>query len=736
MYRGWYKGQRSFGSAKVPWEFCFAEWNSQFLGDRAFKLGEPEKANLRWEAKQFHAGNLWYRWDYPYEIGSRAFDDRYLVLAKCLSANSPWEHGHFWKLRDGLDRNRRVDLKVDWDNLQRPGFSPDYLQERDEQMDLAYDRSDWVPTPAAQALIRNNGPLLAYIAGGPLHFTEKGHNYLPGQSVAKQIVVINNSRQTVSCDCQWSVDLAQAVTGSKTARIDTGQQVRIPLGFDLPGGVAAGAYEIKMTAKFDKGEPQSDSFTINVLPGHAPEGMAATATSKPTGRIALFDPKGQTGRLLDEIGVKWEPVQGGTDLSGYDLLVVGKEALTVDGPGPDVGRVADGLKVVMFEQASEVLEKRLGFRVAQYGMRQVFPRVPDHPLLAGIAAEHLRDWRGEGTILPSRLKYTMCPMYGPTVKWCDIDVTRAWRCGNWGNVASVLIEKPARGDFLPIVDGGFGLQYSPLMEYREGKGMILFCQLDVTGRTENDPAAQRLARNIIQYAAAWMPKLATIRKALYAGEASGKAHLEKAGVSAGSYDGAKLSADQVLIVGPGGARQLAAHTAQIGDWLKAGGHLLAIGMNEAQAGEVLPFKVAMKTDEHISCWFEPPGILGKGSALAGIGPADVHNRDPRELPLVSGGATVIGDGVLADAQDGHVVFCQLVPWQFDYSRQYDLKRTYRRSSFVLARLLAGMGVAGSTPILERFRTPVTTPKPEKRWLEGLYLDQPEEMDDPYRFFRW
>jgi hypothetical protein len=25
---------------------------------------------------------------------------------------------------------------------------------------------------------------------------------------------------------------------------------------------------------------------------------------------------------------------------------------------------------------------------------------------------------------------------------------------------------------------------------------------------------------------------------------------------------------------------------------------------------------------------------------------------------------------------------------------------------------------------------------EKRWLEGLYLDTPEEWDDPYRFFRW
>ena len=65
MYRGWYKGKRDFGSAAVPWEFCLAEWNAQFLGDRAFQISEAEKANLRWEAKQFRAGKLWHRWDYP-----------------------------------------------------------------------------------------------------------------------------------------------------------------------------------------------------------------------------------------------------------------------------------------------------------------------------------------------------------------------------------------------------------------------------------------------------------------------------------------------------------------------------------------------------------------------------------------------------------------------------------------------------------------------------------------------
>jgi hypothetical protein len=424
-------------------------------------------------------------------------------------------------------------------------------------------------------------------------------------------------------------------------------------------------------------------------------------------------------------------VEAGDDLSGYDILIIGKAAFTAEGPGPNVGRVRDGLKVVMFEQTAEVLEKRFGMRVEEYGLRNVFQRVPDHPLLAGLGVENLRDWRGAATILAPRGKYEMRPRQGPTVNWCGIPVTRAWRCGNNGSVASVLIEKPARGDFLPVLDGGFSLQYSPLLEYREGKGMVLFCQMDVTGRTESDPAAERLARNIIAYVGAWKPR--AMRAALYAGDPAGKQHLEKAGVAVGSYEGGKLSAEQVLVVGPGGGRKLAASAGAIGDWLNAGGHLLAIGLDEAEAGALLPLKVTMKKAEHIAAYFEPPPI---SSLLAGIGPADVHNRGPKELPLVSGGATPIGDGVLAQAPNANVVFCQLVPWEFDYGKQYNLKRTFRRASFVVARVLAGMGAAGATPVLARFSSPVSAARPESRWLEGLYLDQPEEWDDPYRFFRW
>jgi beta-galactosidase len=412
------------------------------------------------------------------------------------------------------------------------------------------------------------------------------------------------------------------------------------------------------------------------------------------------------------------------------VLIVGKDALTAGGPGPDISRVRDGLKVIVLEQTAKVLEQRFGFRVTEYGLRQVFPRVPDHPLLAGLKAEQLHDWHGEATILPPRLEYKLRPQHGPTVQWCGIDVARAWRCGCRGNVASVLIEKPARGDFLTILEAGFGLQYSPLLEYHEGKGMVLFCQMDVTGRTESDPAADRLTHNLIRYVSAWKPLPS--RYAFYVGDAAGKSHLEATGLSPGDYTKDKLSSDSVLIVGPGGAKKLAADAAAIGAWLDSGGNLLAIGLDEAEAKVFLP-KVAIKKQEHIATYFEAAGMK---SLLLGVGPADVHNHDPRDLPLVSGGAMVIGNGILARAEKANIVFCQLVPWQFEHQKQINLKRTFRRATCLVTRLAANMGASPSTPLLARFHSPVAATKAEQRWLEGFYLDVPEEWDDPYRFFRW
>src|SRR5207244_2721728 len=103
------------------------------------------------------------------------------------------------------------------------------------------------------------------------------------------------------------------------------------------------AYDLVAVVKFSTGETQTDTFAINVLP--PPPATVATA------KIALFDPKGETAKLLKSLPIAFDAVDANADLAAYDLLIIGKDALTPQGPGPNVMRVRDGLKVVLFEQS-------------------------------------------------------------------------------------------------------------------------------------------------------------------------------------------------------------------------------------------------------------------------------------------------------------------------------------------------------------------------------------------------
>src|SRR5262249_7484576 len=139
-----------------------------------------------------------------------------------------------------------------------------------------------------------------------------------------------------------------------------------------------------------------------------------------------------------------------------------------------------------------------------------------------------------------------------------------------------------------------------------GRGMILFCQVDVTGRTAAEPAAETLVHNIFRYVFAWKP--APSRTALYAGARAGREHLESAGIPVESYEVGRLSPDRVLIVGPEGGPRLAPDARALAAWLKDGGNLLAIGLDAQEANAFLPLEVGTRKVEHISAYFEPPGL--------------------------------------------------------------------------------------------------------------------------------
>ena len=420
MYRGWYKGSAEFGSAAVPWEFCLAEWNAQFLGDRGLpdqRAGEG--ATCAGRPSSSAPGKLWHRWDYPHQVGStrlrRALPgvghvpDRQLAGLPHLgrvghlalgarrtsgSCATAWtEPPRRAAGRLGEPAAARASARTTSTSATSgwtwPTSAPTGSPRRPREACSATTGRCWPTSPASRP-----------------RFTSKDHNFLPGETVEKQIIVINNSRETGDLRlprgrCEPAAAPVEQVA-KQASTVATGEQAADPAArSQLPRRtLPPGAYELTMTAR-------SVQFSTGETPG-GPVRHPRPAACRPPPAIGRQDRAVRSaGARRASCWPRWacaaNPSTADADLSGYDVLIVGKAALTADGPAPDIRRVRDGLKVMVFEQTSEALEKRFGFRVQEYGLRQVFPRVPDHPVLAGLDAEHLRDWRGEATILPPRL---------------------------------------------------------------------------------------------------------------------------------------------------------------------------------------------------------------------------------------------------------------------------------------------------------------------------------------------
>ena len=158
----------------------------------------------------------------------------------------------------------------------------------------------------------------------------------------------------------------------------------------------------------------------------------------PSSRVALFDPRGETAGLLRQLGIQTEAINAESDLSSFDILIIGKRALSVAGRA-DIERVRQGLKVVLFEQTAEVLEKRFGFRVAEIWIAACISADRRASGACGHPGGKFTRRCGEATLIPPRLEDKLRPRYGPTVEWPGCRFRRSGVVGRVG-MLTVLFE--------------------------------------------------------------------------------------------------------------------------------------------------------------------------------------------------------------------------------------------------------------------------------------------------------
>lgn len=487
--------------------------------------------------------------------------------------------------------------------------------------------------PMMKAMARYFGDTDLYIAGPGADWPSKDHNFYAGETVRKQVVLLNDLAHDIPCTLQWRLSDATGkalLSGKIEAISKAGTPTFYPLEFKAP--TVAQRTEFTLTVQPVK-QPRQDfkpeSFAIQVF--------AAAKPSAPTGTVLLYDPVGDTAKMLQKAGITYANLTPQSKLSFDALLVVGRKSY-------DAGFLAlaktlnleqairQGLRLVVLEQTSGT---PFGLKLEETSTRQTF--ISHDTLLGGLQEGGLWDLRGQSDLIEP---YPDAPEWSKQ-KWPE----RCFKWGNRGVVATYVYDKPHYAPFRSILNCGFDLCQSPLLEAQFGKGQVTLCQVDVTPRYGIDPVSTRLVDALLRLAAP-TPQV----PCSYLG-ASARTFLAPYGMTPTEY---QPGARGVIVVGkePLEPAQLQAlqRDAEAGATV-----LLLPGSPAADA-----FGLRLH-EEKLFIANLPPDAL-----LAGLNPGDLYLKSWETLPVASaenGWRNLVEPGLIAFKQAGmgRVVACQLDP---------------------------------------------------------------------------
>ena len=390
-------------------------------------------------------------------------------------------------------------------------------------------------TLASEAYKKVNSPLMVYIGGADGNFTSKDHLYYAGAEVRKNLIVINDRDEAAGITANWKLVNSEGETvlnGSVTDRVGPGTRdlKKFIISFSAPDVTKRTDYTLQVECKSNLEGSLADAFKITVFPKHDRQELTykgsiwlVNISDDVTHESPHFFINRDNAAFLEKAGIKVKLIKGMKyfDWNGYspnaawemyksrkditsgtpkpgDILIIPRFTLQ---SGKDSRQRAirvlqemkldslidQGLKVVIFEQA---MDNVMGLETEDVRPRRAFIAAAGHPVFKGLTDSDLSYWTGSSTLEPGISAYTPDLNRFPE---------RLWHTSNTNAVASRTYIRPQVGASRALAVSGFDLQESPLLEVCKGKGRIIFCSFDVTGRYGIDPAATRLVDNIFQY---------------------------------------------------------------------------------------------------------------------------------------------------------------------------------------------------------------------------------------------
>jgi prepilin-type processing-associated H-X9-DG protein len=315
------------------------------------------------------------------------------------------------------------------------------------------------------------------------------HNFYSQESVAREVTVYNDMFHDANLVLDWTLVDGDKVkdSGKVPLSLPAGESKKLIITLHLPAVEARKALAFRLKLQ-ETGTPNrfEEEKQYSVFPKKQPP-------IKTAARLAVFDPEKRSRRVLEILGLPYTNVPDMQAISRekFDVLIIGKNSLPVvyDVPGLEpreqdkvllkgLRKIEDfasgGGRVILLEQENispSFLSMNLKPKESVTAT-MTFSIAPNHPAVKDLQSEDLKFWRGDHIV-------TQKPLLKPD-------------CGSF----TVLVESGT----------GAGLTVTPLIEIKKGKGIVLFCQLDLEAKCGKEPAADILAHNLVAYATQYTEK--------------------------------------------------------------------------------------------------------------------------------------------------------------------------------------------------------------------------------------
>jgi beta-galactosidase len=545
----------------------------------------------------------------------------------------------------------------------------------------------WV-NPRYEIFKDANQPLLAYIAGYPLH-TDKTHTFFSGEAIKKQIAVVWDGSEQKQLQAEWKVlrDGAVIQKGNSVLPVEAGGIRLYPIEFTAPAVQQRQLLKLVLSVKDKNSEVQRDTLLIDVF---------AKPINKQQVTVAVYDPLNKSVNWLKQLrvnAVPWKKSPGsgspepGRKKFAANILIIGREALKTGMQLPYTAKdVANGLKVIILEQQPDVWEG-MGFQTIETMPRYVFIRDAANPVIKGLLPRDFINWRGSPDLLPEG-KYAR-----------TYDVQKAPKWTNTHAVASVVIKTPEVVGFTPVLQTEFDMAYSLLLEWRYGKGMVTFCTIDLTGRAGVDPVATLLAANLLKRQLMTLP---ATKKIYYAGDTKGKSLMDIIGVQQ-SENISTAPGNAIIVAGNG--EQAMTNTAANAFVVK-GGCVFYLPQSKSELaaqGFITNEKEIIKV-----------AATGNSGLLRAIGPnflrwKDVLSTNVFSLKGQPGQGKVLLDGIALEQNvgKGKLVHVQVGPallssrYEDSVQKKESIQLSVIRLNQLTAQLLTNLGASPADAVAER-----------------------------------